>query len=150
VEVGIVRQALFTVLILLLCSPANAESDLTKAEVISFFERYEHALETEDFSQVEPFIHPDAVFRFSEGDFVGLGSIKTAFEKTWSLDVQDVKYFLTNIDIINLSAQSATVIFNWNWSGSADQGPFQIVGRGTSQIVLVGGQPKFILEHLSR
>jgi len=34
-------------------------------------------------------IHPQAIYRFTDGDFVGRDAIQTAFEKTWAYDVVD-------------------------------------------------------------
>lgn len=134
----------------LFLSTVVAAAELTEADVGRFMSAYEKALETEHFHKVAPFIHPQAVFRFSEGDFVGLEQIEEAFAKTWALDVENVKYFLSNLRVINVDAESATVVFNWNWQGDSEEGPFRIVGRGTSHIVLLDGQPKLLLEHLSR
>lgn len=134
----------------LFLSTVVTAAELTEADAERFMRAYERALETEDFNNVAQFIHPQAIFRFSEGDFVGLAQIEKAFEKTWALDVENVEYFLTNVQIINVANGSATVIFNWNWKGDTKEGPFQIVGRGTSHIVLLEGQPKLLLEHLSR
>ncbi|MGI9327821.1 MAG: DUF4440 domain-containing protein [Pseudomonadales bacterium] len=136
--------------ICVILSTAVTAAEFNEAGIQSFMSAYEKALGTEDFNNVARFIHPQAIFRFSEGDFVGLVQIEKAFEKTWALDVQDVEYFLTNVHVLNLDATSATVLFNWNWHGKSKEGPFQIVGRGTSQIVLFEGQSKLLLEHLSR
>lgn len=133
---------------LFLTPAANAQP--TPSQIKSFMTTYEQALQTQDFAQVKPLIHPQAVFRFTEGDFVGHEAIEAAFQKTWALDVQNVEYFLTNVNVINLDTHSATITFNWNWKGDSKEGPFHIVGRGTSQVVLSEGQPQLILEHLGR
>lgn len=128
-----------------------AEPPLNSAQIDAFMDRYEAALATEIFSNVQPLVHPQATFRFSEGDFVGLSSIKGAFEKTWAIDAQNVRYFLSNVKIVNMDTDSATVLFNWNWSGQSPQGEsFEVIGRGTSQVVRVDGELKLLVEHLSR
>ena len=129
---------------------AAAASELTEASILAFMSEYEKALQNEDFGNVAPLVHPNAIFRFSEGDFVGLARIEKAFEKTWALDVENVRYFLTNVKVINIDVASATVVFNWNWEGDSSEDRFNVVGRGTVQIVQHDGRLKLLLEHLSR
>lgn len=145
------RQVACAVLFALLGNLAVADARVTEAKVSAFMSVYEQMLATEDFAQVAPLIHPGATFRFTEGDFTGLAAIKGAFEKTWALDVEAEKFFLTNTTVVYVDTTSATVIFNWNWQGnSAEHGPFHVVGRGTSQLVRVDGELKILIEHLSR
>ena len=98
-----------------------------------------------------PFIHPQAVFRFSEGDHSGMAEIRAAMERTWAFEVSNERYCLTDQRVLHGGNDSATVLFTWNWSGdSAERGPFEILGRGTVQLVRDSGATKILLEHLSR
>ena len=128
-----------------------AQAELTEADALQFMARFEAALATEDFANVAPLIHPQAVFRFSEGDHSGMAEIRTAMERTWAHEVNDERYYLTDKRVLRSGEGSATVLFTWNWSGdSPEHGPFEIVGRGTVQLVRHDGEIKILLEHLSR
>ncbi len=141
-----------TVLLLLMIAGAPAvQAQLTESEALQFMARFEAALASEDFANVAPLIHPQAVFRFSEGDHSGMAEIQAAMERTWAHDVDGERYYLTNKRVLHSGHDAATVLFTWNWSGdSAEHGPFEIVGRGTVQLVRHDGSVKVLLEHLSR
>ena len=137
--------------LLVLAGSPTARAELTEAQALQFMVRFEVALATEDFANVEPLIHPQAVFRFSGGDHSGMAEIRTAMERTWAHEVKDERYYLTDKQVLRSGKESATVLFTWNWSGgSPEHGPFEIVGRGTVQLVRHNGAIKILLEHLSR
>ena len=123
---------------------------LNKNSIKEFLRNFELASGTKDFSKVSNMIHPDALFRFNNGDFRGITDIQAAFESTWSHDIQNDQYQLKNIEIIHIDAQSATVTFNYHWQGITSKGELNIVGRGTQVIVLDNDQLKIRVEHLSR
>ncbi len=125
-------------------------ASLDRASVIAFVEEFEQASASKDFGQVQHMIHPEALFRFNDGDFQGIEAIKTAFENTWAHDIQNEQYQLSNIDVLHLDQLSATVTFNYRWSGITTRGPMEISGRGTQVIVQSGDQLQIKLEHLSR
>ena len=138
-------------LLLVLAGVAAARAELTEAAALQFMVRFEAALATEDFANVEPLIHPQAVFRFSEGDHSGMADVRAAMERTWAFEVDDERYYLTDKRVLHSGKGAATVLFTWNWSGdSAEHGPFKITGRGTVQLVRHEGAIKILLEHLSR
>jgi ketosteroid isomerase-like protein len=123
---------------------------VTEAEVFEFLKRYEDASATASFANVAAMIHPNALFRFNDGDYRGLEAIQRAFESTWAYDVKDERYYLSDIEVMYLDASSAAVAFQFNWSGVGAKGAFVIVGRGTSVLVRHEGKLKLIVEHLSR
>lgn len=136
---------------LMMAGAATVQAELTEREALQFMARFEAALATEDFTQVAPLVHPQAVFRFSEGDHSGMAGIRAAMERTWSFEVDDERYYLTDKRVLLSGKDSATVVFTWNWSGdSGEHGPFEITGRGTVQLVRHEGAIKILLEHLSR
>ena len=59
-------------------------SEITPQEVVRFMHEFEEAASTRDFSRVADKIHDDAVFRFTDGDFTGIKSVRAAFERTWA------------------------------------------------------------------
>ncbi len=126
---------------------------ISESEIRDFFERFEAASNGKVWADVADLIHPDAVYRFTEGDVVGFDAIRGAFERTWSKssNVQDERYYLTDLDVINADVNSAAVTYGYHWSGTIDgKQPFNIHGRGTNVIVRNGDKLQFILEHLSR
>jgi ketosteroid isomerase-like protein len=123
---------------------------ITETRVVEFLKRFEDASAAKLFANVVGMIHPHALFRFNDGDYRGLEAIQRAFESTWNHDVKDERYYLSDVEVLSVDTSSAAAAFHFNWSGVGPQGPFQIVGRGTSLLVLHDGKLKVMLEHLSR
>lgn len=119
-------------------------------QIKAFVNAFEKAIASKDFGQVAPLIHPDALFRFNDGDFEGLEQVRAAFESTWSHDIKEDRYRLSDVVVRNVDSQSALVTFNYHWSGITSKGSMSITGRGTQVIVLHEGRLKISLEHLSR
>jgi len=124
--------------------------EITEEQVLRFLKRFEQAQGTEDFELVSSMLHPDALFRFNDGDYRGIEAARGAFESTWAQEVEDERYRLTDVEVLHVDASSATVTFRFHWSGVGDDGPFHIVGRGTSVLVRHDGALKLLVEHLSR
>ena len=124
--------------------------NIDAATIKSFINEFERASATKDFDQVAPMIHPEALFGFNDGDFQGIDQVRAAFESTWSLDIKDDQYSLSDLEVRNIDNQSATVTFNYHWSGITAKGPMNMNGRGTQVIVMHEGCLKILLEHLSR
>ena len=124
--------------------------EITERQVLDFLDRFETAQGTEDFDAVVPMLHPDALFRFNDGDYRGLEAARGAFESTWALDVEDERYHLSDIEVLYSDESSATATFRFHWSGVGEQGPFEVVGRGTSVLVRHEGELRLLVEHLSR
>ncbi len=123
---------------------------ITERQVLDFLERFEKAQRTEDFDLVASMLHPDALFRFNDGDYRGIEAARGAFEGTWAHEVEDERYRLTDVEVLHVDAGSATATFRFHWSGVGHSGPFHIVGRGTSVLVRHDGALKLLVEHLSR
>lgn len=122
---------------------------LSKAEVETFMKAYEAASGTKNFAKVAAFIHPDAIFRFTDGDFIGLDNIQTAFEWTWN-SADDDRYTVHNLQVTHLDVGSASVTYDFKWSGVTDGRSWTARGRGTAVIVRHDGRLEIVLEHLSR
>ncbi len=125
---------------------------LDRHNVIEFLNRFEAIAEKENFDLIEDMVHPDAVFRFNDGDFIGRPAVLGAFEKTWkgSANVKKERFFLTDIQVPTVNAASATATYTYHWEGSMDGRPFRIQGRGTRVLVVENGRLQIIHEHLSR
>ena len=129
---------------------AGMADEITEQQVRDFLGRFEAAQGTADFDAVVPLLHPEVLFRFNDGDHRGLEAARGAFESTWALDVEDERYYLTDIEVLHRGVESATATFRFHWSGKGDHGPFHVVGRGTSVLVRHDGELKLLVEHLSR
>lgn len=121
----------------------------TSSELVEFFDSFERAQETHDFDRVAPMIHPQALFRFNDGDFRGVADIRAAFERTWAHDVEDERYWMDDLEVLHAGAECAVVTFAFHWSGTGPKGFFQVDGRGSSVVVRHAGSPVILLEHLS-
>ncbi|HEX7026296.1 MAG TPA: nuclear transport factor 2 family protein [Gammaproteobacteria bacterium] len=127
----------------------TADTPITDEEIKVFLSEYEAAANSQDFDNVRDLIHPNAIFRFNDGDFIGHEAIRGAFENTWGQDIQDERYYLTNVRVISKDVKSATVTFTFNWTGRVEGRSVNTVGKGTSVIVRNERRLQFILEHLS-
>jgi ketosteroid isomerase-like protein len=126
------------------------EADVTESQVLAFLKAYEVAGNSHDFAQVADMIHPNAIYRFTDGDFFGLEAIRGAFEKTWSSEVTDERYWLEDVKIVYLDSSSACLTYNFHWTGVGRIGSFHSTGRGTQLVVRDGDRLQSIYEHLSR
>ena len=95
-------------------------------------------------------IHPEAVYRFTDGDFSGIEAIRSAFEKTWVYEVADERYWLSDARLIYADENSALLTYDFHWAGIGSNGPFQADGRGAQVLVRNGHKLQSIYEHLSR
>ncbi len=154
-----VRLLLTTVLLSCLCTacsvalPNMKGPTLTKESVVQFLNRFEEIAEKENFDLVQDMVHDQAVFRFNDGDFVGKHAVRGAFEKTWkasNANVKKTRFYLTDIQVLTVDANSATATYTYNWEGAMDGRPFRIQGRGTRVLVVEGGRLQIFHEHLSR
>ena len=127
-----------------------SSSRITETQVLDFLQQFVDASATQSFANVAEMIHPNAMFRFNDGDYRGLEAIQGAFESTWAHDIKDERYYLSHIEVMSIDTDSAAATFQFNWSGAGTQGPFQIVGRGTSVLVRHQDKLKVMVEHLSR
>ena len=110
--------------------------------------QYETSINLHEFSEVEGLISPDAAFWFSSGTFRGAQQIQTAFEKTWAM-IQNEVYWLTDLEWIAESDDSATCIYTYHWKGLIGESERDGSGRGTSVLRKEGSNWKIIHEHLS-
>lgn len=123
---------------------------ITEHEIHAFLRAYEAAANSRKFDEVEHLIHPDATYRFTDGDFVGRTAIRAAFEKTWAYVVEDERYWLTDVKVVCTDADTACLTYDFHWTGIGANGPFEANGRGTQIVVRRDGRLASIYEHLSR
>lgn len=120
--------------------------------VLEFLNSFEQLAAEKDFDLISTMIHEHAFFRFNDGDFVGRDAVQGAFEKTWKAgeQVENERYYLTDIAVISTDLASAAATYTYNWEGIREGQPFRIKGRGTRVLVFESGRLQIIHEHLSR
>ena len=125
---------------------------IAEQEVRDFLDEFEELAALRDFDRLEPHIHADAVFRFNDGDFVGLEAVRGAFEKTWqaTAEAEEDRYYLSDIEVLTTDAASASATYTYHWEGRFGDQTFAIKGRGTRVLVKDEGRLKIMHEHLSR
>ena len=127
----------------------NDHSSLSESSIWDFIKQYELAANSRDFSKVSELIHPNAIFIFPDGKYIGRETIRSAFEKTWSLENSGDDFNLSDIKILCADTESATITFQYHWTVLIDDQPHKITGRGTSVIVKNNTKLQIIHEHLS-
>lgn len=108
---------------------------------------YEAALATHRWDKVEPLIHEDACFIFSEGTYFGKAAIESAFKATFEL-IQDEHYAIKNIVWTYVDSNGATCTYDFAWSGRIAGRPASGSGRGTTLVVRHDDRWQIMHEHL--
>ena len=131
---------------------AMAEDAISESSVVQFLHQFDELADKKNFSLISDMIHEHAFFRFNDGDFVGRQAVKGAFERTWQSgsNVQNQRFFLTDIVVLSTDVASATVTYTYNWEGVREGRQIRIQGRGTRVLVRQQGRLQIIHEHLSR
>ena len=123
--------------------------NITEPEIKVFLKQYENATNTHVFSNVADLINPEATYRFTDGDFVGIKAIQKAFESTWG-SIKEEIYSLSDLKIVYTDENLAAITYTFNWAGVVDGVLKSGSGRGTNIIVRNGEKLQFIHEHLSK
>ena len=113
-----------------------------------FIQRYEQALASQDWAQVEPLVHADACVTFSSGAVhKGKVEVGTAFARNFAL-IKDEQYSITNIHWVMKNAGTAVYLFEFHWSGLINDKPASGAGIGTSVLIQENGAWQLLIEHL--
>ena len=112
-----------------------------------FLLKYEKALESQSWLNIEPLMHSDVCVAFSSGTFKGKQNVQQAFEKTFAL-IQDEKYSISNIPWVYSSTETAVCTYHFNWEGIINGQHSSGGGRGTSVLINTSDQWQIITEHL--
>jgi ketosteroid isomerase-like protein len=110
---------------------------------------YEAALSTQDWSQVEPLLHPDVCVTFSTGaSYRGRSEVQNAFSENFSL-IQDEQYEISDIHWIVKDPCHAACTYEFRWAGTIDGKAASGAGHGTSVLKSEAGRWFLIAEHLA-
>ena len=112
-----------------------------------FLQKYESALATQDWDQVEPLMHADVCVTFSSGTYLGKAEVKQAFSKNFAI-IKDERYSISNVHWVIKDLSFAVCIYNFQWSGQIDGKPASGRGRGTAVLKNENGSWLLLAEHL--
>ena len=114
---------------------------------LDFIKKYEQAISTQEWGNVDELIHPDCVVTFTNGTYKGKPEVEKIFRKNFAL-IKDEKYSISNIHFVTEKTDYAVFIFNYHWSGIINGEPAEGSGRGTSVIIKSNDHWQLISEHL--
>ena len=100
-----------------------------EAEAREVMFAYERATRSKDFDNVAPLLHPDAFYRFNDGDHRGLDELRGAFVATWK-NIRDEVYEISDVSPIVWNNDLVSVSYVFKWSGIVDGAPAMGSGRG--------------------
>ena len=112
-----------------------------------FLQKYESALATQDWDQVEPLMHADVCVTFSSGTYLGKAEVKQAFSKNFAI-IKDERYSISNVHWVIKDLSFAVCIYNFQWSGQIGGKPASGRGRGTAVLKNEDGSWLLLVEHL--
>jgi len=110
---------------------------------------YEKANNSHDWTQVEPFVHPDASYFFTDGTFIGIEAVKQAVTDTFA-HIQDETYSVSDIEWVVSDEYVAVCRYSFHWKGIVDGNETEGSGRGTNVWKKTDGKWQIIHEHLSK
>ena len=114
-----------------------------------FVRAYEMALASQQWSAVEPLLHPDVCVTFSTGAVhKGKPAVRAAFERNFAA-IQEESYRISNVHWAICSTSLAVYLFDFAWSGIIAGRAASGGGRGTGVLVRGGdGAWQLVAEHL--
>ncbi len=114
---------------------------------VALIAEYEAGLAMHRWEAIEPFIHDDAIFVFSEGTHHGKPAVEVAIRSTFQ-KIEDEVYRIADIRWVHVTAEAAVCTYAFNWSGLIGGVASNGEGRGTSLLVNGPNGWKIKLEHL--
>ena len=113
-----------------------------------FIRRYEAALASQSWAEVDPLVHDDVCVTFSSGAVhKGRAAVRSAFETNFA-SIEGERYSVTNVHWVLRTEQTSVFVFDFEWSGRIQGQPAQGKGRGTSVLVRDRDEWKLLAEHL--
>ncbi|WP_051271804.1 nuclear transport factor 2 family protein [Shimazuella kribbensis] len=113
-------------------------------ELDTFLEAYEIAVNSRDFSKIEPLIADYATFWFANDEYSGKSDIKKACEDIWS-KIQNEAYIISNVQWIASNYWVSACTYRFKYSGKRQV----YEGHGTNVLRRIDGSWRIVHEHLS-
>ncbi len=115
-----------------------------------FIKKYEIALKTQDWKNVEPLFHHNACVTFSNGTVhMGMSKVKIAFENNFSL-IKSEEYSIQNVRWILKNESIAAFAFEYFWAGLINEEYMKGSGIGTTVLMNENGKWILVTENLSK
>ncbi|MCA1295985.1 nuclear transport factor 2 family protein [Paenibacillus sp. alder61] len=112
--------------------------------------RYIEMTNTHHFDNVQPLLHPEAVYWFSDKTCRTMEEIRAYFENSWNL-IKDEVYNASEIQWLAADEKVATCIYTYQYEGYYNGEYVKGSGRATNIFVKENdGDWRLIHEHLSR
>jgi Domain of unknown function (DUF4440) len=119
-------------------------------DVNAFVDQWEKAEVKEDYLAISNLLHPHAVYRVNDADYVGKEAIIASMKGT-AEGASNQSYVTHSRKIVFENGESGAVAFQWDWTGATPENvPFRISGRGSMMISVHEQKPRLVLLHLSR
>ena len=113
-----------------------------------FVHQYEKALASQEWTAVEPLVHPDICVTFSNGvSHRGKYAVRHAYEQNFSL-IKEEEYNITNVHWVFKNESIAVYLFEFSWTGIIEGKDASGSGRGTSVLLKDETAWKLLAEHL--
>lgn len=114
-----------------------------------FIKAYEAANNSHIWTNVSPFIAPNATYWFTDGSYAGIAEIQNAIQRTFD-EIQNEVYAITNVQWPIQSDSVAVCIYSFHWQGIINGAEQSGSGRGTNVLAKnEDGVWQIIHEHLS-
>jgi ketosteroid isomerase-like protein len=109
---------------------------------------YVAATNSHDFREVAARLGENAVFFFGDRSCRSRDEIRDYFERAWAT-VVDEDYSAHEVEWLSVTADAATAIYRYEWSGLIDGAPARGQGRATNVFTRSGDRWLLVHEHLS-
>lgn len=109
--------------------------------------KYEAALATQDWAQVDPLMHPDVSVTFSSGTYRGKAAVEPAYRKNFAL-IKDERYSISDVHWVSKDTSYAVCMYDFRWSGQIGGKLASGSGRGTAVLKNENGSWLLLVEHL--
>ena len=116
----------------------------------NFIKKYESALASQDWSNVEPLMHENAAVTFSDGSVhEGRKKVEMAFKKNFSI-IKSEEYSVENVRWILKNETTAVYLFDFYWKGIINDKEASGTGIGTSVLIQENGNWVLLTENLGK
>ncbi len=113
-----------------------------------FVSRYEEAIATQEWEQIDPLIHRNCTVTFSNGSYhQGKERVRDAFQRNFDL-IKDEQYAISDLHWVVKNEGFAVFTYAFSWSGKINGQEASGTGRGTATLKREDGVWQLVSEHL--
>lgn len=119
-----------------------------RRDYMDVLNNYIKATNTHNFDEVRKFLHPKAVYFFSDKSCTNHEEIRAYFEAAWSM-VKNENYEAQDVQWLFMGSNSATCTYTYFYEGFINEKYAHGYGRATNVFVKESDEWLLIHEHLS-